>query len=198
MTQENHLNVIEDEKKNSVLDEVFEWLESIAFSLFIVILLFTFLFRTVDVIGSSMSPTLTGKDRYNSSTQGDKLIISHIFYQPKQGDIIAVKSEALNENIIKRIIAIENQEIKIDFSTGKVFVDGEQLFENYILDTIAIDESRGIFSAVVPKNCVFVMGDNRNNSLDSRDSRISFIKESDILGKAVFRVFPFKSFGGLY
>ncbi len=185
-------------ENNSVVDEIFEWFESIAFSFFIVILIFTFIFRTVDVLGSSMSPTLKGADKYDPSSTGDKLIVSHMFYSPKVGDIVAIKNDYLNENIIKRVIALENQAIKIDYTTGKVYVDGELVYEPYIAEMISVNPSLGVYEAVVPENCVFVMGDNRNNSLDSRDARIGFISEGDILGKAVFRIFPLNSFGGLY
>ncbi len=168
--------------------ELFEWLECIVFSLVAVVLIFTFIFRIVGVDGRSMVPTLQDQDR---------LVISHLFYTPKQGDIIVItQPTAVNEPLIKRIIAKEGQVVDIDFSTGTVYVDGTALSEPYINELTTNSATCNIeLPVTVPEGKVFVMGDNRNNSRDSRDSSIGMIDERYILGKAFFRIYPFSDIG---
>lgn len=168
--------------------EVFEWCEAIVFSLVFVVLIFTFVFRIVGVEGDSMMPTL-----YND----DRVIITHLFYTPKAGDIVVVtKPTSIEKPIIKRIIATENQEVYIDFNTNEVFVDGNLLDEPYIAEPTR-KKSDVDFPVTVPPGHVFVMGDNRNNSRDSREAQIGMIDERYILGKAVFRIYPFNKIGKL-
>lgn len=175
----------------SLKSELFEWLETIAFSLVFVILVFTFVFRIVGVDGESMQNTLEN---------GDRLIISHLFYQPKAGDIVVVtQPNAVNKPLIKRIVALGGQTVDIDTERGLVYVDGVVINEPYIKEpTVRIPSPPVTFPYTVPEGCVFVMGDNRNNSLDSRSTDVGPIDERYILGKAVFRIFPFNKFGGLY
>lgn len=173
-------------EKKSVGNEILEWLESIAISIFIVILVFTFVFRIVIVDGSSMFPTLE---------DGQRLVISHLFYTPKQGDIVVVNSKGLNKTIIKRVIATEGQTVDINFDKHTVTVDGKTLDEPYINEPTIRNDGGNNYPLVVPKNTIFVMGDNRNNSTDSRNSLVGFIPIDDVLGKAVFRIYPFDRFG---
>lgn len=173
-------------EKKSVGNEILEWLESIAISIFIVILVFTFVFRIVIVDGSSMFPTLE---------DGQRLVISHLFYTPKQGDIVVVNSKGLNKTIIKRVIATEGQTVDINFDKHTVTVDGKTLDEPYINEPTIRNDGGNTYPLVVPKNTIFVMGDNRNNSTDSRNSLVGFIPIDDVLGKAVFRIYPFDRFG---
>lgn len=173
-------------EKKSVGNEVMEWLESIAISIFIVILVFSFVFRIVIVDGRSMVPTLE---------DGQRLVISHLFYTPKQGDIVVVNSKGLNKTIIKRVIATEGQTVDIDFEKCTVTVDGKTLDEPYINEPTARDDGGNNYPLVVPENTIFVMGDNRNESTDSRNSLVGFIPIDDVLGKAVFRIYPFDRFG---
>lgn len=177
---------IKFKEKKSIGNEILEWLESIAISIFIVILVFSFVFRIVIVDGNSMVPTLQ---------DGQRLIISHLFYTPKQGDIVVVNSKGLNKTIIKRVIATSGQTVDIDFKKHTVTVDGKTLDEPYINDPTSSNDGGNTYPLVVPENTIFVMGDNRNNSTDSRSSKVGCIPIDDVLGKAVFRIFPFDSFG---
>lgn len=174
------------QEKKSVGNEVMEWLESIAVSVFIVILVFTFIFRIVLVDGSSMVPTLE---------DGQRLIISHLFYTPKQGDIVVVNSHGLNKTIVKRVIATEGQTVDIDFENHTVTVDGEVLDEPYINEPTARNDGGNTYPMVVPEGSIFVMGDNRNASTDSRSPYVGCISTDDVLGKAIFRIYPFNKFG---
>lgn len=164
----------------------FEWADAMVFAVVAVILVFTFGFRTIGVEGSSMQPTLH---------DGERLIVSHILYTPKRGDmVVIVKPKSDTPAIIKRVIALEGQRVNIDFETGKVFVDGEELKEKYIAEKTTMQRDI-LFPVTVPPGCVFVLGDNRNHSLDSRDSSIGMIDTQYVLGKAVFRLFPFEKMG---
>ncbi|MDF2568208.1 MAG: signal peptidase [Oscillospiraceae bacterium] len=194
---EDSIELIEDDNKRdssgnepsfNLKREVFEWLEAVVFSMVVVVLLFTFIFRIVGVEGPSMQPTLHTDDR---------VVISHLFYKPKPKDIIVItQPNSVNKPIIKRIIAVEGQTVDIDFKKGIVKVDGVTLNEPYIAEP-TYNQYDVTFPLKVSKGEVFVMGDNRNDSLDSRDSGVGMIDERYILGKAVFRIFPFKSIGVL-
>lgn len=182
---------MKNEQTFSLKREVFEWLETIAFSLVAVVLIFTFVFRIVGVDGDSMMNTLQDKDR---------LIITHLFYQPKQGDIVIItQPNSVNKPLVKRIVALGGQTVDIDTDRGLVYVEGKVIDEPYILEpTTYMPASAVEFPYTVPEGKVFVMGDNRNNSLDSRSTGVGPIDERYILGKAIFRIFPFDSIGGLY
>ncbi len=171
--------------------EIFEWLETVAFSLVAVVLVFTFVFRIVGVDGESMENTLYDEDR---------LIITHLFYQPKAGDIVIItQPNAVNKPLVKRIIAVGGQTVDIDTDRGLVYVDGEVIDEPYIKEpTVKIPSPPMEFPVTVPEGKVFVMGDNRNHSLDSRSTDVGMIDERYILGKAIFRIYPFDRIGGLY
>ena len=174
------------EKPFTVRGEVYEWAQSLITALVICILVFVFVFRLVDVVGDSMNNTLF---------HGDKMVVLDLPYTPKQGDIVVFrKDEYKPEALVKRVIATEGQTVEIDFDKGIVYVDGVALDEPYTADHtyIPID-----FSGVqtVPEGCVFVMGDNRNASTDSRDSRLGMVDEPYILGHVQSVVFPISDFG---
>lgn len=166
--------------------EIYDWMQSLVFALIICIIVFVFIFRIVDVSGDSMNPTLLN---------GDKLVVSDVFYKPKQGDIVIFrKDEYKAEALVKRVIATEGQTIEIDFDRGRVYVDGELLDEPYIAEPTHNQlDFQG--PQTVPEGCVFVMGDNRNASSDSRRTQIGMVDERLIVGKVLLRVFPFDSIG---
>ena len=149
--------------------------------------IFIFLIRVIDVSGSSMNPTL-----YN----GDKMIVSDVFYKPKAGDVVVFRSDIYDPNkaLVKRIIATEGQEINIDFSTGTVYIDGEPIEEDYIAE-LTRNKLDFIGPKTVPDGCVFVMGDNRNKSTDSRKSEIGMVDERTILGRVYCVIFPLEELG---
>lgn len=166
--------------------EIYDWMQSLVFALIICIIVFVFIFRIVDVSGDSMNPTLLN---------GDKLVVSDVFYKPKQGDIVIFrKDEYKAEALVKRVIATEGQTIEIDFDRGRVYVDGELLDEPYIAEPTHNQlDFQG--PQTVPEGCVFVMGDNRNASSDSRRAQIGMVDERLIVGKVLLRAFPFDSIG---
>ena len=162
--------------------EVYDWIQCIIFALVFCVLLFVFGARMVNVVGHSMVPTLE---------QNDKVIISNLFYHPKQGDIVVLRKQTLmDEPIVKRIIATEGQTVDIDFDDGVVYVDGKALDEPYVNTPTNLSYDM-TFPVTVPEGKLFVLGDNRNDSLDSRSTDIGFINENKVLGKVVFRFYPF-------
>lgn len=197
--EQTNVNIIPDKapEKPSFIREVYDWGESICITLAIVLFIFSFCFKTVEVYGPSMENTLTGRDLYNiSGTVGDKLLISNLFYTPKYGDIVVIYSESEQEEIIKRVIATENQEVMIDFLTGEVSVDGVVLDEPYIKNP-TVTKGNVDFPITVPEGCVFVLGDNRGVSLDSRYSAIGMVNTDDIEGRVICRIYPFEQFGAV-
>ena len=175
-----------EEDGRSASGELFGWLQTIISAMVFCVLIFVFLFRTVGVVGPSMEQTLH---------QGDRLIISGLFYTPKYGDIVVLRKDTFkNDPIIKRVIATEGQTIDIDFDRGVVYVDGISLEEPYInaLTTLREDFQGPV---TVPDGCVFVMGDNRNRSTDSRTSSIGCVDVRYIIGRVILRLAPFNQFG---
>ena len=176
----------EDTVELSVKAEIFDWLQSIVFAIIACVLLFMFVARVVTVDGGSMNPTLL---------HGDRLIVSNLSKNYEQGDVVVfVAPEYMDEPLIKRIIATEGQLVEINFDKGIVKVDEQVMYEPYIAELTA-DMQDYDGPVQVPKGCVFVMGDNRNRSTDSRTEEIGCVDTRYILGKAYFVMFPMKSFG---
>ncbi len=169
--------------------DVYEWLQCVVAALLLCILVFSFFFRLVDVVGHSMVPTLQN---------GDKVLASCLTRDYKAGDIVVLCKESFkDEALVKRIIAVAGQTVDIDFDAGVVYVDGAALDEPYTYEPTyrALDFTEPV---TVPEGCVFVMGDNRNNSQDSRLALIGCVDTRCIIGKVVFRLLPLSAVGAIY
>lgn len=187
-------------KKESLFSFLFDYLEILVFSACAVLLIFTLCGRLCKVNGSSMRNTLFHEEMLITTSLGT----------PEAGDIIVFHQTSetnpgLNEPLVKRIIATEGQTVRIDYTKGEVYVDGVLLNEPYValldkrgvdigrwtqIPTYGYDRESGIFEATVPDGCYFVMGDNRNNSLDSRSSDVGFVDARRVLGKVIIRTKP--------
>ena len=192
--------------RHRVAGFLFDYVEIFVWSVFVVMLLFTFVTRLCNVDGRSMEDTLH---------DGERLIVQSAFYTPKQDDIIVfhlTKPEVnMEKTLVKRVIAVAGQEIILNTKTGELTVDGVVYDDAHkVLKDPSTDRtldvynpglfyegynaSTGIFRATVPEGCLFVMGDNRNNSKDSRNPAVGFVDERCVLGKVVCRLRPFTVF----
>ena len=174
----------ETEESYSWKKSVVLYLHDLIYMLAVIIIVLLLLFRVVIVSGPSMYDTLWDGDWL--------LVLSSVFYQePEYGDIIVASQDSFNdgEPIIKRVIATEGQTVDIDFEAGTVYVDAVALEEDYTY-TLTTNEEGMTFPLTVDEGCIFIMGDNRGRSKDSRDPEIGLIDEREVLGKAVFLVFP--------
>lgn len=191
------------EGASNLMNDIVEIVESTLITMFVVVLIFTYLLHPVNVVGSSMEPTLI---------DGNKVFMTTVFSKVKYGDIIIIDNDKayllddsgnvvptstpLDECIIKRVIATEGQvlDITADAETGKtvVTVDGKVIDEPYLMKDAQTypNNFEGKFPLTIPDGYCFAMGDNRNRSADSRSSAVGLIKEEQIYGKAVFRYSP--------
>ena len=166
--------------KQLVVLYLHDWL----FLLIAIFLLFLLLFRVIVVSGDSMYATLWDGDYL--------LLLSNTFYhEPKHGDVVVISKESFDDGkpIIKRVIATEGQTVDIDFDQGIVYVDGQALQEDYTHNLTTREEGMH-FPLVVEEDCIFVLGDNRGVSLDSRSPEIGQIDKREVLGKAIFLMLP--------
>ena len=174
----------EDEREYTPQQSFLLYIRDVVYLLAIIMIAGILLFRNVVVSGSSMKNTLV---------EGDFLIlVSNTFYQqPKRGDIVVVSKESFDDGkpIVKRVIATEGQTVDINFLTGTVYVDDVALDEQYIIGPTMTNGGTE-FPLEVEAGHIFVMGDNRNNSRDSRFTEIGQIDEREVLGKAVFLLVP--------
>ena len=166
--------------------DMYDWVQCLIVALIICVVFFAFFVRIIDVVGTSMNPTLNNSD---------KMLVSGLFYKPKVGDVVVFKKDEYNPNkaLVKRVIAVAGQEINIDFDRGIVYIDGQPIQEDYIAELTKTKEDF-IGPKTVPEGCVFVMGDNRNMSTDSRKTEIGMVDTRLILGKAYMVIYPLSEF----
>ena len=173
----------EENKKQIKGKELYEWVQALVSSVLVVVMIFTFVIRLIGVDGHSMLPTLQ---------HGDRLLVlnSALCGEYEYGDIVIVRKDTfMRQPIVKRVIATEGQTVDIDFGTGSVWVDGQLLDEPYINELTFTDEGLE-FPVTLGEGEVFVMGDNRNASDDSRNPNLGPVDERYIIGKAVILAFP--------
>ena len=174
----------EQEKQTAKGRDLYEWVQSLVGSVLVVVAIFTFVIRMMGVDGHSMLNTLQ---------HGDRLLVvnSMLYHDYKYGDIVILRKNGVfdDDPIVKRVIAVEGQTVDIDFAEGIVYVDGEALEEDYIREPTYTAEGTE-FPLTVPEGSIFVMGDNRNGSSDSRDYRLGTVDTRYVIGKAAFLLFP--------
>ena len=174
----------EQEKQTAKGRDLYEWVQSLVGSVLVVVAIFTFVIRMMGVDGHSMLNTLQ---------HGDRLLVvnSMLYHDYKYGDIVILRKDGVfdDDPIVKRVIAVEGQTVDIDFAEGIVYVDGEAREEDYIREPTYTAEGTE-FPLTVPEGSIFVMGDNRNGSSDSRDYRLGTVDTRYVIGKAAFLIFP--------
>ncbi|MBQ0097393.1 MAG: signal peptidase I [Oscillospiraceae bacterium] len=169
--------------RSPVNNTIYDWISCVIIALVVVLILLTYVFRLIDVDGTSMEPTLINTD---------KVVVTDLFYTPHDGDIVVIShGEEYQKPLVKRVIATAGQTLKIDYEKNEVYVDGNLLQENYIQGETIKGNNENI-PEVIPEGKVFVMGDNRPISLDSRYHEVGLIDVSSIIGKAQFVIIPHK------
>jgi len=174
----------------SLAADCYGWLQALSFALVLLVVIFTLFGRVIGVAGTSMVPTLA---------HGDMLLLQSIGYEPKQGDIVVLRKSFadIDSPIVKRVIALGGQTVEIDYDTSTLYVDGQPLEEPYLGEPMHQPGSpyeQGTYW-VVPEGSIFVMGDNRNASSDSRHAELGTVDTRYVLGKALFILFPFQHIG---
>ncbi len=175
-----------DGRASGVWTVIYDVVSAVAEAVILLVLLFSLVFRPASVIGDSMLPTFSN---------GDRVGCVHSFTGYKYGDVVIISDATkYGEPIIKRVIATAGDTVDINFYSGVVSVNGNELSETYVNTptNLSFDVS---FPVTVPEGCLFVLGDNRNDSKDSRSSEIGFVNENKVLGKVVFRFYPFNRIG---
>lgn len=168
--------------------DLYFWLQALVMALVSLILVFTLVGRIIGVSGRSMVPTLNDRDM---------LILQSIGYTPRQGDVVVLTKpfSTVTGPIVKRVIAVGGQSVSIDYNEGTVSVDGQVLNEPYINERMWPPSYPNQSEVTVPEGSIFVMGDNRNASSDSRDLDLGVIDNRYVLGRARIILFPFRDFG---
>lgn len=180
---------MKEDTSPSLAKELYFWLQTIAVGLVVLVLLLVFVGRPVRVDGHSMDPTLA---------HGDIMLVRSLGYTPQAGDIVVLSKEFedVSEPIVKRVIAADGQTVQIDYAAGTVAVDGVLLEEDYILEPMLQQGWQKISQITVPEGSVFVMGDNRNVSNDSRNPSLGTVDQRYLLGQVAAVVFPLRSIRG--
>lgn len=168
--------------------EMYQNVRTLVTVLAVLILVFTFVARIIVVSGPSMENTLQN---------GDAMLVWSLGYTPEQGDVVVLTKRSYQEDsIVKRVIATGGQTVDIDYATGTVYVDGVALEEDYIKEQMQVPSYGDMVNHVtVPEGCLFVMGDNRNQSADSRYPEIGIVDERCVIGRVAAVIFPFSNFG---
>ena len=178
--------------------DLFEWLQMLMGCVLAAVVLFNCLARLTRVEGGSMENTLE---------HGEMMLLWTLGYQPQQGDIVVLNKTAWETEqilhgraIVKRVVAVGGQTVDIDYSTGTVYVDGAPLDEPYIKEEMYFPARDPMMQGThweIPEGSIFVMGDNRNHSTDSRHLQLGPVDNSYVLGKAVFALWPMDKFGAV-
>lgn len=187
-----------EEKPGGPGADLFEWLQMLIGCVLVAVVLFNCLARLTRVEGSSMENTLE---------EGEMMLLWTLGYQPRQGDIVVLNKTAWeteqilhNRAIVKRVVAVGGQTVDIDYGTGTVYVDGVPLDEPYIKEEMYFPAREPMMQGThweIPEGSIFVMGDNRNHSTDSRHVQLGPVDTGYVLGKAVFALWPMDKFGAV-
>ncbi len=170
------------EKETHIAQNLFSWVESFIWAVLVIAVLLTFFIRPFGVVGSSMEPTLQ---------TGNRVILSSFNYKPQRGDIVvSAQPNTIQDRLIKRVIAVGGDTVDIDFNQGVVYINGKVLEEKYVNTPTTVREDF-VGPITIPKGKVFLMGDNRNASSDSRTNAIGLVDENYIVGKVILRIYPF-------
>ena len=186
MNTEEQADFKKQPKNSKTVSNIYDIVSVVVSAVAVIAIVFTFVTRVLVVSGASMNPTLNN---------GDTVAISSLKRSFDYGDIVIVaQPNAMHKTLIKRVIAVGGQTVDIDTEKGVVYVDGKALDEPYVNAPVH-DRENFEGKITVPKGSVFVMGDNRNASTDSRDARLGCVDTRYIMGRVYFTLFPVKNIG---
>ena len=182
------------EKKSSPKLDLYYWTQALVMVLILLILICTLVGRVIGVVGSSMVPTLH---------DGDMLLLQSLGYTPKQGDVVVLRKPGFpappqdTAPIVKRVIAVGGQHVRVDYDAGAVYVDGVALDEPYLLEhmTVHYSPEMNVLDVTVPQGSIYVLGDNRNHSSDSRHEALGTVDCRYVLGRVLGVIWPLSDFG---